>query len=63
MDGLLTIEHPILINGWFGGKTHYFQKHPYESVAHESSRPDVGPDGIDDHRLRPQPFPGVQLET
>ena len=25
--------NPYFFNGWFGGKTHYFRKHPYETAA------------------------------
>ena len=43
-----------------GGKTHYFRKHPYESSTRKFAS-SMWEDGIDDLRLRPQPFPGVQL--
>ena len=26
------MEKPLCFNGWFGEKTHYFWKHPYEDV-------------------------------
>ena len=28
-NGWFIMENPIFFNGWFGGKTHYFRKHPY----------------------------------
>ena len=27
-NGWFIMENPIYLNGWFGGKTHYFRKHP-----------------------------------
>ena len=32
------MEHPIK-NGWFGGKTRYFRKHPYISTVYSSQNP------------------------
>ena len=28
MDGEKLMENPYCLMGWFGGKTHYFRKHP-----------------------------------